>query len=98
MMNAPSIKTVTPPPPASAVDVPWWRLLNRYQWFVIIVAALGWLFDCLDQQLFNIARVPAMKELLAGPTGPAGPEVVAEVGGKTTMLLLIRWAPRSPIF
>jgi len=40
---------------------PWWSLLNRYHWFVLIVAALGWLFDCLDQQLFNIARVPAMK-------------------------------------
>src|SRR5260221_8688910 len=43
------------------------------------------LFDCLDQQLFNIARVPAMKELLAGPTGPAGPKMVAEFGGKATM-------------
>ena len=33
-------------------------------WFVLIVAALGWLFDCLDQQLFNAARVPAMRDLL----------------------------------
>src|SRR5260221_4405477 len=98
MMNAPSIKTVTPPPPASAVDVPWWRLLNRYQWFVIIVAALGWLFDCLDQQLFNIARVPAMKELLAGPTGPADPKMVAEFGGKATMWFLIGWATGGLIF
>ena len=34
---------------------PWWREMNRYHWFVFIVAALGWLFDTMDQQLFNIA-------------------------------------------
>src|SRR5438552_16529529 len=47
-----------------AGDVPWWRLLNRYHWFVLVVAALGWLFDCLDQQLFILARPAAMKELV----------------------------------
>ena len=39
---------------------PWYKLLNGYHWFVLIVAALGWLFDCLDQQLFILARQPAM--------------------------------------
>jgi hypothetical protein len=43
--------------------VPWYKLLNRYHWFVFIVAALGWLFDCLDQQLFILARPAAMEEL-----------------------------------
>jgi MFS family permease len=43
---------------------PWYKLLNRYHWFVLIVAALGWLFDCLDQQLFILARPQAMAELL----------------------------------
>lgn len=43
---------------------PWYQLLNRYHWFVLIVAALGWLFDCLDQQLFILARPQAMSELL----------------------------------
>ena len=28
---------------------------------------LGWLFDTMDQQLFNLARTPAMTELL-GPS------------------------------
>ena len=44
---------------------PWWTGLTRYHWFVLTVAALGWLFDCLDQQLFNLARKPAMETLLA---------------------------------
>ncbi len=40
------------------------RLLNRYHWFVFVVAALGWLADCMDQQLFNLGRVAACRELL----------------------------------
>ena len=43
-------------PPAAVTSKlatgPWYRGLSRYQWFVMVVAALGWLFDCLDQQLF----------------------------------------------
>ena len=39
---------------------PWYRELNRYHWFVLFVASLGWMFDTMDQQLFNLARVPAM--------------------------------------
>lgn len=71
---------------------PWWALLNRYHWFVLVVAALGWLFDCLDQQLFNLARVPAMKELLRTPEGPADPGTVARYAGYSTSIFLIGWA------
>lgn len=67
---------------------PWWRGLERYHWFVLVVAALGWLFDCLDQQLFNIARVPAMRELLA--TNDTG--LVAQYGGYATSIFLVGWA------
>jgi MFS family permease len=65
---------------------PWWRELNRYHWFVLLVTALGWLFDCLDQQLFNLARVPAMKALLHSG------QSVAEYGGYSTAIFLIGWA------
>jgi len=37
-------------------DLPWYRQLNSYHWLVLIVASLGWLFDTMDQQLFNLAR------------------------------------------
>ena len=30
----------------------------------VIVAGLGWLFDTMDQQLFNLARKPAVEQLL----------------------------------
>jgi MFS family permease len=65
---------------------PWWRELSRYHWFVLSVAALGWLFDTMDQQLFNLARAPAMKELL----GPS--QSVAEYGGYATAIFLVGWA------
>ena len=35
---------------------PWYRELSRYHWLVLLVAALGWMFDTMDQQLFNLAR------------------------------------------
>ena len=68
------------------VEVPWWRLLNGYHWFVLIVAALGWLFDCLDQQLFLLARIPAMKALLL-----PGQDVGLH-SGYATSIFLIGWA------
>lgn len=53
-------------PPDDPTDTrPWYKLLNRYHWFVLAVAALGWLFDCLDQQLFILARPQAMADLLS---------------------------------
>jgi MFS family permease len=56
----------TAAPPDDPTDTrPWYKLLNRYHWFVLVVAALGWLFDCLDQQLFILARPQAMADLLS---------------------------------
>jgi len=38
--------------------------LTGYQWFVLIVCCLAWDMDCMDQQLFVLARRPAMTELV----------------------------------
>ncbi len=40
------------------------KLLSPYQWFVFIVCCLAWDMDCLDQQLFVLARRPAMVDLV----------------------------------
>jgi MFS family permease len=82
------------PASASGPSEPWWKLLNRYHWFVLVVAALGWLFDCLDQQLFNAARVPAMRDLLQ--TTNMGK--VTEYGGYATSVFLMGWAAGGLIF
>lgn len=64
----------------SLTPQPWYRELTRYHWFVLIVAALGWLFDTMDQQLFTLARQPAMTELLT-TTEPEEDSVVEPSGG-----------------
>jgi MFS family permease len=83
---------------------PWYRELTRYHWFVLTVAALGWLFDTMDQQLFTLARRPAMQELLAVPAPPEETSEaaklrkdkfakdVADYGGYATSIFLIGWA------
>ena len=80
----------TPSPPGSG---PWHRELTRYHWFVLLVAALGWLFDTMDQQLFNLARAPAMTELLATEEGaPVDEKLVRRWGTVATSIFLIGWA------
>lgn len=85
---------------------PWWQLLNRYHWFVLIVAALGWLFDCLDQQLFILARPAAMKELITevyvDGTPSTDPKVVdtsrRNWSNITTSVFIAGWATGGLIF
>jgi MFS family permease len=94
-------------PPASdkpSVDLPrtkgaWWREMNRYHWFVFTVAALGWLFDTMDQQLFNIARVPAIRTVLTKELGETPPDgMVQEYGGYATSIFLIGWGTGGLLF
>src|SRR6266700_2695367 len=49
---------------APASSGPWYKELTGYQWFVFIVCCLAWDMDCMDQQLFNLARRPAMAKLV----------------------------------
>jgi MFS transporter len=78
---------------------PWWRDLNRYHWFVFVVASLGWLFDTMDQQLFNIARLPAIRTVLINERGhvPSDGEV-QEYGGYATSIFLIGWGAGGLFF
>ncbi|MCI0738924.1 MAG: MFS transporter [Gemmataceae bacterium] len=71
--------------------VPWYKTLNRYHWFVLFVSALGWLFDTMDQQLFNLARGPAIRELM-------GAEYVQLYGAIATTIFMIGWATGGIIF
>ena len=86
-------ETPSPTPSAGRRDTPWWKGLSRYQWFVFIVASMGWLFDTMDQQLFNLARKPAVTELLTvTPNTPPSSGSVAEHAGYSTMIFMIGWA------
>src|SRR6516165_2913692 len=74
-------------------DQPWWKELTHYQWFVFVVASLGWLFDTMDQQLFNLARISAVRDLLhVTPGDEAMARQVNEYGGYATTIFMIGWA------
>src|SRR6476660_5026064 len=92
---------VPPPAETGPASGPWYRELSRYHWFVLVVAALGWLFDCLDQQLFILARPAAMKELI--PDGsisdPKALDLARRQGGDiATSIFIAGWATGGLIF
>lgn len=46
----------------------WYSTVTRYQWMVLLVASLGWVFDAFEGQLYNITRADMLPELLrVGP-------------------------------
>ena len=81
----------TAAPPAYS----WYRDLSGYQWFVVAVAAVGWMFDTMAQQLFNLARVPALRDLMGGA---AAPGAVAQQAGIATMVFMIGWGLGGVLF
>jgi MFS family permease len=42
----------------------WYQNVTRYQWLVLTVASLGWVFDAFEGQLYNITRADMLPELL----------------------------------
>lgn len=77
---------------------PWYRELNRYHWFVLAVAALGWLFDTMDQQIFNLARVPALRDLLSVDGRSPVQSLVTHWAGLSTAWFLLGWAFGGLVF
>ena len=81
-----------------AIAVPKPRLLEGvtfYHWLVVVVAACGWLFDCMDQRIFALCREPALREIL-GPG--AAKATVTSWGGWATATMMVGWASGGIIF
>ncbi len=77
----------------------WYQGLDRYAWTVLIICALGWVFDCFDQQLFNLVRQPSVKELLGNSVAPDALDATAKaIGGNLTAVFLLGWAAGGFIF
>lgn len=74
---------------------PWWRDLTPYHWFVFSMAALAWMFDCLDQQLFILARDNAVRSLM-----PPGTDALRlkELGAYSQCIFIAGWALGGLIF
>jgi predicted MFS family arabinose efflux permease len=78
----------------------WYQGLDRYCWVVLLIAALGWLFDTMDQNLFNLVRSPSLTDLLGktGLSGDALKAAVKDAGGTLTAVFLLGWAVGGFVF
>src|ERR1700733_14827561 len=81
--------TVVPADPNAG---PWYKEMTRYHWFVFVVCAVGWLADCMDQQLLNLARAPAIAELRSTSVD------AKFYAGVATMIFMFGWATGGIIF
>lgn len=66
--------------PAS-VDVPWYKSLNRKQWFTLFASNLGWLFDGYETYALILTSGPALHQLLAPSQLPRLPAYIGAVIG-----------------
>ena len=79
-------------------DSAWYRGVTRYQWLVLGVAWLGWVFDSMDATIYTLVLQPALRELLAAPGAVASPDTVARYGGIILCIFLIGWAIGGVLF
>jgi MFS family permease len=88
------MSTVTAAESQSTERTGWASLrdLTRYQWFVFLVAAIAWMADCMDQQLFNLARKMSLADLLGGP------DQVTTWASRSTSVFLLGWATGGLVF
>lgn len=85
----------------------WYQGLDRYCWVVLIISALGWLFDTMDQNLFNLVRKSSMEDLLMSreerqkltpEEAKKFQDEVAYKGSVVTAVFLIGWAAGGFLF
>jgi MFS family permease len=51
----------------------WYQDVTPYQWLVVLIASVGWVFDAFEGQLFNIQRNQMLADILR--VAPDHPEV-----------------------
>jgi MFS family permease len=69
--------------------------VTAYHWWVVILAAAGWIFDCMGQRIFVLGREPAVRELLGAA---ASEKNLAFWGPFATTALMIGWGTGGLIF
>src|SRR5258707_13572538 len=69
--------------------------ITLYHCLVVLLAALGWLFDCMGQRIFVLSREPALRELLGAL---ASDEKVRFWGTIATSIMIVGWATGGILF
>jgi MFS family permease len=83
------------------VSPPAWRKgVTPYQWLVLLVAWLGWVFDAMDAMIYALVLHPALHDLLqAAPGGtPVSDGDIGWYGGIIFSIFLIGWAVGGVLF
>ncbi|MCI0358270.1 MAG: MFS transporter [Planctomycetaceae bacterium] len=57
-------------PPDPTTPQPWYSGITGYQWLVLAIASLGWIFDVFEGQVFVASMNEAMPSLLPPGTPP----------------------------
>jgi MFS family permease len=77
----------------------WRHSVTRYQWLVLFVAWLGWVFDSMDSTIYALVLQPALHDLLRSPGGGSvTSEVIGWYGGIIFSIFLIGWAIGGVVF
>ena len=78
----------------SLPPTPWRQGVTPYQWLVLFVAWLGWVFDSMDATIYALVLHPALEELLSASAGggPVSQESIGWYGGLILSIFLIGWA------
>jgi MFS family permease len=72
---------------AAERSTPWYRALNRREWFTLAAANLGWLFDGYESYALLLTVVVALRQILPSSSYPAIPFYA----GLTLAVTLLGW-------
>ncbi len=76
----------------------WYLGVSRYQWFVLFVAWLGWVFDSMDATIYALVMEPALHELLSKGGAAATTATIGWHGGMIFSIFLLGWAVGGVVF
>jgi len=77
----------------------WREGVTGYQWLVLLVAWLGWVFDSMDATLYALVMEPALQELLSRQFATGVPhEAIGRYGGIIFSVFLLGWALGGVLF
>lgn len=73
----------------------WWQDISRYQWTILLMTWLGFLFDLMDSTLYTLVMGPALQDLLGAE---ASVRNIGWYGGLIFSIFLIGWALGGIVF
>ena len=78
----------------------WRKGVTPYQWLVLLVAWLGWVFDAMDAMIYALVLHPALHDLLQAASGgaPVTDGDIGWYGGIIFSIFLIGWAVGGVLF